>query len=460
MPRPDATASAGPALRKEFLLFAADLAVCAGSMGLAMLIRFAGDVPPLHLLLYLYFLPVLIALRLLMAANFGLYDFRRRLTATDHVFGGFGAASLSVGIGYLLLVVVDLYYLPVAELSRLVVALDLVILFVWFALSRAAVLLWLRASGQRVRVLLTGPAAACRELAEEMAKYAPRLIEVAGTIALDEDDTTGDASSLQDRVAHEDIHQIILVHVDLPQDELRDLLAQCDRAAVEIFLYPGLNLSILSNTAVMSIAGLPLISLRPAFERSPYRRGKRLLDIAAALILLLPLSPLCVIAAAAVKLGSRGPVFFSQERVGYHGEPFRVLKYRTMVPDAEAESGPVLSTSGDPRVTPLGRILRRTRFDEVPQLWNVLRGDMSLIGPRPERRDFFDRFVEENPLYERRVLVKPGLTGLAQIHGRYDTDYTHKLRYDLIYINSISLATDLRILIATIRTVVTGKGAV
>ncbi|MEX2015390.1 MAG: sugar transferase, partial [Candidatus Hydrogenedentales bacterium] len=123
-------------------------------------------------------------------------------------------------------------------------------------------------------------------------------------------------------------------------------------------------------------------------------------------------------------------------------------------------SGPVLATANDPRITPVGRMLRRMRIDEIPQLWNVLRGDMSLVGPRPERADFIARFTQETPLYERRFLVKPGLTGLAQIHGRYDTDYAQKLRYDLIYINTLSLQTDLRILLATIRTVLTARGAV
>jgi len=188
--------------------------------------------------------------------------------------------------------------------------------------------------------------------------------------------------------------------------------------------------------------------------------GKRLIDIGLSLFLLVLLSPFCLLAALAIRLTSPGPALFSQERIGRDGRPFTLRKLRTMVVGAEDESGPVLSTKGDPRVTAVGRWLRKLRLDEVPQLWNVLCGQMSLVGPRPERREFIDRFVRENPLYQRRLLVKPGLTGLAQVHGRYDTDYTYKLRYDLIYINRICLTQDLRILFATIRTVLTGRGAI
>ena len=128
--------------------------------------------------------------------------------------------------------------------------------------------------------------------------------------------------------------------------------------------------------------------------------------------------------------------------------------------DAEEETGPVLATEDDDRVTPIGRWLRRWRIDEIPQLINVIRGEMSLVGPRPERQEFVDKFLEENPLYERRLAMRPGLTGLAQIHGRYDTDYAQKLRYDLLYINSASILLDLRILLATVQTVLTARGAI
>lgn len=451
-------------VRKEALLFSADLLACAASFALALVIRFSGEVPASHIVPYATYLPVLVSIRLLMASLFGLYDFRHRLTAADHTFGAIGAAFSGVGVGYLLLASIQLYYTPATELSRLVGMIDLGLMTAWFAVSRALVLGWLRWSGFRMRVVLVGPVEACRGLSEEIRKHAPQLLDVAGIIApdgenIDDEEVLGSLAGLQSILTRERIDQIVLTQVDLPQEGLHAMLAHCDRHSAELFLYPDLDVSALASTSVMSIAGLPLVALTPAFGAAPYRFGKRLLDVLTAAAVLALSLPLCLFAALAVKLGSRGPVFFSQERVGLYGRSLRVIKFRTMVLDAEANSGPTLSEDNDPRVTGVGRFLRRTRVDEIPQLWNVLRGEMSLVGPRPERREFVERFIEETPLYERRLLVKPGLTGLAQIHGRYDTDYAQKLRYDLIYINSLSLTADLRILLATIRTVVTGKGA-
>ena len=170
--------------------------------------------------------------------------------------------------------------------------------------------------------------------------------------------------------------------------------------------------------------------------------------------------PIMLVAAIAIRITGGGPAFYAQERMGVFGKRFRLHKLRTMVVGAEDETGPVLAVEDDPRITPVGRRLRRMRIDELPQLWNVIRGEMSLVGPRPERAEFAETFAREEPLYLHRLLVRPGLTGLAQIHGRYDTEYRQKLRYDLIYLNVMSARTDLRILVATDRIVITGRGAV
>ena len=452
-----------PALRKEVVLAALDMGAAFASIWLALWLRFGAGIPAPHLIPYCTYFPVLVAWRVLVAQCFGLYDFRYRLTAADHAFAGVGAAVAGVVPGYLLLAVVQLYYAPATHLSRLVAGLDLCLLAVWFVVSRAAVLAWLRRAGYRVRALVVGPADNGRALAEGMREHAPKLLEVAGVAASDEGeggDILGKASGLEGVLGRECIDWVVLTAQDMPQRQLRDILFQCDQAGVDVFVHPGLSLAALANARVVSMAGLPLVSLSPGFARTPYQTGKRVLDLAAALGVLVAGSPLWVAVALGIKLGSKGPLFFVQERLGLRGRQFRIIKFRTMAADAEADSGPVLASGDDPRVTRFGRLLRRFRVDEAPQLWNVLRGEMSLVGPRPERAEFAQRFIEENPLYERRFLVKPGLTGLAQVHGRYDTDYTQKLRYDLIYINSVSFALDLRILLATIRTVLTGRGAV
>ncbi len=435
--------------RSGALLFAGDVAGLALSSWLALHLKFWGAPPEEHQLPYLLFAPALLAWRLYAAHSCGLYDFRRRLTRTDHLFGALGAAALGVVPGYVLLVFVQLYYAPHFQLSRTVAGLDALFVAIWLGASRAALLSWLHATGYRVRLMLAGNPEACRELEDEIRARAPRLIELVGAYP---------SVSASDMPVKAD--QIILVDPDGDQKRLCALLAKWDEAGAELFLLPDLGLSSLVHVRVTSIAGLPLVSLSPGFAARPYRIVKTAIDAIVAAMGLLAGLPVLLAAAVAIKLSSSGPVFYSQPRVGLRGRIFHIHKLRTMIVNAEAASGPVLASDADPRVTPVGRFLRRSRLDEWPQLWNVLRGDMSLVGPRPERREFADRFTAETPLFARRLLVKPGLTGLAQIHGGYESDYRHKLRYDLVYINNMSLAADLRILIATFQTVLTGKGAV
>jgi exopolysaccharide biosynthesis polyprenyl glycosylphosphotransferase len=189
---------------------------------------------------------------------------------------------------------------------------------------------------------------------------------------------------------------------------------------------------------------------------------KRVLDTALGAAMLVAAGPLMVVIAALIKLTSPGPILYSQERVGLHGTPFRMWKFRSMRSDAERGTGPVWASQDDPRVTPIGRMMRRTRIDELPQLWNIIRGEMSLTGPRPERPIFVERFSETISFYEKRLSVRPGLTGWAQVMHRYDEselDVAEKLEYDLYYIKHWSLFLDLQIWIRTIATVLTGNGA-
>ncbi|HEX6864926.1 MAG TPA: TIGR03013 family XrtA/PEP-CTERM system glycosyltransferase [Thermoanaerobaculia bacterium] len=189
--------------------------------------------------------------------------------------------------------------------------------------------------------------------------------------------------------------------------------------------------------------------------------SKRLLDMAAASVGLILALPFMVLVAIAVKLDSPGPILFRQERVGRGRRPFMVYKFRSMRNDAE-KNGPVWATQGDPRVTRVGRFIRKTRLDELPQLWNVLVGDMSLVGPRPERDLFVQQLLEVSPYYGQRLVVRPGLTGWAQIKAPYASSFEEsieKLKYDLYYIKNMSLFLDISILLSTARIVLLGRGA-
>ena len=187
-------------------------------------------------------------------------------------------------------------------------------------------------------------------------------------------------------------------------------------------------------------------------EMTGYGAGKRALDCALALALLILTLPLTLLAMALVKLTSRGPALYSQVRLGRDGKPFHIHKIRTMTADAETVSGAKWSTPGDSRITPVGRWLRKTHLDELPQLWNVLRGDMSMVGPRPERPEFVPQLVHALPYYKARLLVRPGVTGLAQVQLPPDTDLGSvrlKLAYDLHYVKTGSIVLDLKICWAT-----------
>lgn len=190
-----------------------------------------------------------------------------------------------------------------------------------------------------------------------------------------------------------------------------------------------------------------------------YKRAASILVSIIGLILSLPLLPFIVLA---VKLTSRGPILYRQMRVGRDGILFHCCKFRTMCADAEADIGPTWALDDDPRITPVGRFLRITRMDEIPQLWNVLRGDMSLVGPRPERPEFVDALKEEVPHYDLRHTIRPGITGWAQIRYKYGSsveDAKEKLRYDLFYVKNMSLGLDLLIFLQTIKVILWAKGA-
>lgn len=227
----------------------------------------------------------------------------------------------------------------------------------------------------------------------------------------------------------------------------------------EVFIIPELYEIILTRAAMTQVHDTPVIECRDLQLTFYQLFLKRTFDLSAALLLTVPALPLLALTALAVRFSSPGPVIYSQERVGLRGRNFTLYKLRTMIADAEEDCGPVFSTEEDDRVTKVGRFLRATRLDELPQLYNVLRGDLSIVGPRPERPYFVDKFTSEMPEYSLRHLVKPGITGLAQVAGFYATNTHDKLRYDLYYLSDYSLLLDFRILLLTVPTLFNREAA-
>jgi len=213
--------------------------------------------------------------------------------------------------------------------------------------------------------------------------------------------------------------------------------------------------------ATILVLGSGAGALYLRFLRKRYAEFKRAIDILLALPGLLVAAPVIGVLALVVKLTSRGPAFYRQERVGKNGRAFKIIKLRTMVQNAESKSGPVWATANDPRETPFGSVLRRTHLDELPQLWNVLKGDMSLIGPRPERPVFVEKFKKEIPNYVERLAVRPGITGWAQVNHVYDQtieDVRQKVAFDCEYIHRMGWGIDIRIMIATAKRMLGRKG--
>jgi Undecaprenyl-phosphate glucose phosphotransferase len=246
------------------------------------------------------------------------------------------------------------------------------------------------------------------------------------------------------------IDQVIFALPFEAMPRLESLVHPLEDFAVDVKVVPDIERFVSIKSGIDELDGLPIIGLRAMPLAGWNRVLKRVIDLAVAAAALAFLAPVMALIALSVKLSSRGPVFFAQERMGIDGSVFRVWKFRTMRVDAEADTGPVWARRDDPRSTAVGGSLRRLSLDELPQLWNVLRGEMSLVGPRPERPVFIQEFRRHVPKYMLRHMVQAGMTGWAQVHGwRGDTSIERRIQYDLEYIQNWSLALDLRIILLT-----------
>lgn len=248
---------------------------------------------------------------------------------------------------------------------------------------------------------------------------------------------------------------IVVICAGMEHGNKADIINYCYRHGKDILLIPESVELFCIGAELDKIDDIPMFRLQGLCPSLEVRTMKRALDIAVSFIGFVCALPFMLATAIAIKIGDPGPILYSQVRTGRNGKGFRIYKFRTMRVDAEKYSGPMLAQENDPRITRLGRFLRAVRLDELPQIWNVLNGDMSIVGPRPERPFFVEKFVQEMPEYAYRHNVKPGITGLAQVYGKYNTTPFDKLVYDLMYIQKCSLLEDLRIIIQTVRVLFT-----
>ena len=246
------------------------------------------------------------------------------------------------------------------------------------------------------------------------------------------------------------VEQVIIALPDAQRNELVELVSMCRRGRVDIKIYPDMFAYMARDLSVDDLGGTPLLTVRDIAMRGWKLSLKRLMDILVSVIGLICLSPFMLLTALLIRLESEGPVFLTQERMGLDERPFHMIKFRSMRQDAEA-TGPGWTVENDPRVTKLGSFMRRTNWDEMPQLLNVLRGEMSLVGPRPERPMYVQQFQDQIPRYMERHREKSGMTGWAQVNGlRGDTSIQERTVFDLWYVENWSLWLDIKIIIRTI----------
>ncbi len=319
----------------------------------------------------------------------------------------------------------------------------------------------LRRSGYNLRyVLIVGAGELAAEVIERINAHPEAGLRVLGTLSDDASKrgrtvrgvpVLAGYSAIKPVMARQRVDQVILA---LPREDaplVEKLLAELDDEVASVRLVPDLLGMLTLRSTIEELDGLPVISLRDGPFVGWAAVQKRVFDVVGSALALVLVSPVLLAVCVAILATSGRPLFFAQERVGLDGRVFRMFKFRTMRRDAERESGPVWAKPDDPRRTRLGGFLRRTALDELPQLWNVLRGDMSLVGPRPERPVFIEEFRREIPGYMLRHKVKAGLTGWAQIHGwRGNTSLHERLEHDIHYIQNWSLGFDLRILMHTL----------
>ena len=247
------------------------------------------------------------------------------------------------------------------------------------------------------------------------------------------------------------VQEVILALPDPSHEETLELISQCEREKATVRIFPNVFQIIASELSIDDLNGLPLLTVRDVALRGWRLTMKRAVDFVGSTVIVVLLSPFLLLLALAIKLDSPGPAFYAQERMGLDAKPFQILKFRSMRADAEKETGPVWAQKGDPRCTRLGALIRRHSLDELPQFINVLLGDMSLVGPRPERPVFVEQFRQIVPRYMERHKEKAGITGWAQVNGlRGDTSIMERTKYDLWYIENWSLLLDFKILLKTV----------
>lgn len=411
---------------------------------LAFLIRFGIDFPQTNFNAYLQVLPLATIAGLLIFKFYGLYNTYKKPWSEV-------AASILVSIFVLMIVTMAITYMSQSyAFPRSVILLGTVLQLILVGVWRWFMYLLELKIVPAPKVAIISPNYKTDSLVEKVigSRFEVAAVATDTDVGTDSDIPRVEISNIKQLTEIQDLSGIVLVS-NIPVEVKNELLHMAIEHNWRVYLIPELYEIMLYQSKLDQIGDTPVFDL--GIRSNGRDWTKRLMDIALATVGLIITLPFMPLVALAIKIDSPGPIMYKQQRVTVHGRKFTLYKFRTMIANAENNTGPVLSNGSDDRITRIGRILRSTRADEIPQLLNVLKGEMSLVGPRPERPYFVAQFSQENPEYEYRHMAKPGITGLAQVEGKYSTAVDDKLRYDLIYTRLSSPLTDLQILFRTVR---------
>lgn len=415
------------------------------------------DVPSLSQ--YLKALLLIVPMLLFMFRNYHLYSSRSPLNRIDEFFTVIKATTLV----FLLSMALTFAYRDFTY-SRIVVVMTWLLSMVGIIVARNGLRISERKErkrrGDETRLLIVGINRNARKLAKRF-QEAPRAgYRVIGILSqqvhqgakhLEGAPILGSLADFERVVEGHKIDEVILSDPELSRKQTTELMLQCESRMVSFKLVADFYGLVTSRVDIDYVSDVPLLGLKELPLDDVWNRiAKRAFDIIFSFLGLLVSVPLGIPIALLIKLADGGPVFYPQERVGQDGKVFQLMKFRTMRKDAESKTGPVWAGEHDERVLPAGKILRRTNLDELPQLWNVLKGEMSLVGPRPERPHFVEQFKYEIPRYMARHKIKSGITGWAQVNGlRGNTSLRERIKYDLYYMENWSLMLDVKILLLT-----------
>ncbi|MBE0448492.1 MAG: sugar transferase [Actinobacteria bacterium] len=450
--------------KKQWILFSLinDAILINVAIITAFLFRFAGDLPIFNFEAYTSLALFITVVQIGALYIYDLYDIEEAGDSWNIV----SAVTKAVTLGLILNVFLT-FFSRFFSFPRPVFLLAWLLQILFLSGWRIVATRVLKIKWPAQRVLIIGHGEPASEIINELNARADWGYEVVGLVCsnkqhigrrVDGARVLGTIDDLIPLVRSYNVNRVIVAS-PIAHREMLEELAYSSSTNVRLEVIPDLYEIYIGKVDHTLISDIPLVQLTREPAPSWVYLLKRLSDIAGATLALLIASPIMLIATIAIKLSSPGPIIYKQVRVGRSERPFNIYKFRTMIADAEIKTGPVLAAEGDSRITPVGRILRKFRVDELPQLVNVITGDMSFVGPRPERPFFVERFKKEIPGYGERFKVKPGVTGLAQINGGYATNARNKLKYDLIYIYHQSFLLDIKIILRTIKVLLTGRGA-